>query len=98
MPKKTNFLSRQRGPEYCELCGEKIRWKKLITDMWIAVNETPVLYIPGEGKNWLVENAPNGSAVILKDCQIYKPGKGMDTTKVKYGLEPHVWTCPGGNE
>ncbi|QAT43467.1 hypothetical protein [Aminipila luticellarii] len=86
------LTDRHRGPDFCPDCGEKIKWVRLISDMWIAVNEEPVLFIPGEGRRWLVEYL-NWDAVILKDCLIYEPFKGMNRTKVKKGYMPHVWTC-----
>ena len=88
------LTSKYRGNWYCDTCGEVIKWVRLISGMWIAVQEEPVLYIPGEGKRWLVEYQ-NYDAVILKDCLIYEPFKGMDRSKVKYGYMPHVFVCPG---
>ena len=87
-----SFLSRQRGTDFCPSCGEKVRWIKLITGMWIAVSEQPVLYIPGEGKMWLIEYVRT-DAVIMKDCLIYKSGKGMNMNNIQKAYEPHSFSC-----
>ena len=88
------LTSRYRGGWYCEYCGEVIKWVRLMSGMWIAVQEQPVLYIPHEGKEWLVEYR-NYDAEFMKDCLIYKPFRGMDISKVKKGYKPHAWVCPG---
>lgn len=88
------LTSRTRGNWYCEYCGECIHWIRLISGMWIAVQEEPVLYIPGEGNRWLVEDC-RYDAEILRDCLIYRPFQGMDRSKVKYGYMPHAFVCPG---
>lgn len=85
------FTDTTRGPDFCPDCGEKIKWIRLLSGMWIAVNEEPVLYIEGSGKRWLVEYV-KWDATIIKDCQIYKPGLGMDLTHpLKKGYKPHVF-------
>ncbi len=86
------FLSNQRGADFCPSCGEKLRWIRLITGMWIAANEEPILYIPGQGKMWLIEYV-KWDAVILKDCLIFKPGKEMNIDLVQKAYEPHVFSC-----
>lgn len=86
------FTSRQRGPDFCPDCGEKIRWIRLITGMWIAANEEPILFLPGEGKMWLIEYT-KWDAILMKDCLIFKPGEGMNTEKVQKAYEPHVFSC-----
>jgi hypothetical protein len=86
-----NFLSRVRGDDFCPHCGEKIRWIRLITNMWIAVQEQPVLYVPEKGKMWLIDTKWGGT--ILKDCLIYKRGLGIDLKEIKRGYEPHIYNC-----
>lgn len=83
-----------RGDWYCHECGEVIKWVRLISGMWIAVQPEPVLYIPGEGRRWIVEYT-NYDAEFIKDCLMYEPFKGMDRSKVRYGYMPHAWVCPG---
>lgn len=61
--------------------------------MWIAVQREPVLYLPGEGKEWLIE-AVKYDAIIMKDCRIFRPGKNMDVSNLKRGYRPHAWECP----
>ena len=88
------LTSRYRGNWYCEYCGEVIKWVRLISGRWIAVQEEPILYIPGAGKEWLIEYR-NYDAEFLKDCLIYRPFRGMDYSKVVKGYMPHAWVCPG---
>lgn len=88
------LTSKYRGSWYCPNCGEVIKWVRLVSGRWIAVQEEPVLYIPDAGRRWLVEGI-NYDAEILKDCLVYEPFKGMDRSKVKYGYMPHVFACPG---
>lgn len=85
------FTSRHRGnDDFCMECGEMIRWIRLSDGNWIEVKKEPVLYLPHEGKNWLVTGW-NGS--IAKDCKIYKPFAGNDRSKVKRGYLPHCFEC-----
>lgn len=86
------FLERTRGIDFCEGCGEKIRWIQLISGMWIAVQEAPILYVPGKGKMWLVEYRRR-DAQIMKDCLIYRRGLGIDPDELVKGYEPHVFRC-----
>lgn len=88
------LTQKYKGGLGCENCGEVIKWVRLMSGMWIAVQPEPILYIPGEGKRWLVEYC-NYDAEILKDCLIFERSKGMDTSKVEYGYMPHAWVCPG---
>lgn len=88
------LTSRYRGGLGCENCGEVIKWVQLTSGMWIAVQPQPILYIPGEGKRWLVAYQ-NYDAMILKDCLIYERGKGMDLDKIQLGYMPHAFVCPG---
>ena len=88
------LTQKYRGGLGCERCGEVIKWVRLMSGMWIAVQTKPVLYIPGEGKRWLVEYT-NYDAEIMKDCLIYEPFKGMDVSKVQKAYMPHVFVCPG---
>lgn len=83
-----------RGGLGCEYCGEVVKWIRLISGMWIAVQTEPVLYIPGKGKQWLI-SYENYDAEFMRDCLIYKAGRGMDTENIKYGYMPHAWVCPG---
>lgn len=83
-----------RGDLGCESCGEVVKWIRLLSGMWIAVQPEPVLYIPGQGNRWLVEYT-NYDATIMKDCLIFERGKGMDIDKVELGYMPHAWVCPG---
>ena len=50
------------------------------------LQEIYVLYLDG-GNMWLVKNRE-----IIKTCTMYKPGMPHET--IKYGLRPHVFTCP----
>lgn len=81
---------RDRGERFCERCGCEIKWIKLLSGRWIAVEPQPILYIPGGGRKWLVENR-NQDADIIKDCEIWKPGMIMDN--LKKGFMPHAWMC-----
>lgn len=78
--------------DFCPDCGEEIRWVKLDDKEWIAVDPVPVYYIPGEGKEWLVESL-RWYSDILKDCLIWRKGRGMPTTGLKVGFKPHVFEC-----
>lgn len=44
-----------RGSDFCEKCGLEVMWIRLLSGSWIAVDPEPVLYIPDEGKRWLIE-------------------------------------------
>ena len=88
------LTQKYKGDWYCPHCGEVIKWVRLMSGMWIAVQTEPVLFIPGEGKRWLVEYT-NYDAEFMKDCLIYKVGQGMNTEKIEKGYMPHVWVCPG---
>lgn len=88
------LTSRYRGNWCCEYCGEVVKWVRLLSGMWIAVQEEPVLYIPGEGREWLIEYQ-DYDAAFMKDCRIYRPFRGMDYRKVKKGYIPHAFVCPG---
>lgn len=88
------LTQKYKGGLGCPYCGEVVKWVRLMSGMWIAVQPEPVLYIPGEGKRWLVEYM-NYDADFMKDCLIYERGKGMDTSKVQKGYMPHAWVCPG---
>jgi hypothetical protein len=85
------FLSRYRGPDFCEHCGEEIKWVRLISGMWAPVQVSPVLYLPGAGSAKLIDARRDG--VILRGCLIYKGGKGMDTSKLRVGYEHHMYRC-----
>ncbi len=86
------FTDITRGPDFCPKCGEYVKWIRLISGMWIAVNEQPVLYVPGAGKMWLVEYV-KWDATILKDCLIYRPGLEIDLSEpLAKGYEPHVFS------
>ena len=76
---------------FCPDCGEEIRWTRLESGMWIAVNAMPVYYLPGGGKRWLVASL-KWDTVILKDCKIWD--KGMPAAGLKRGYSPHVFVCP----
>ena len=88
------LTQKYKGDWYCPHCGEVIKWVRLMSGMWIAVQTEPVLFIPGEGKRWLVEYT-NYDAEFMKDCLIYKGGQGMNTEKIEKGYMPHVWVFPG---
>lgn len=88
------LTQKYKGDWYCPHCGEVIKWVRLMSGMWIAVQTEPVLFIPGEGKRWLVEYT-NYDAEFMKDCLIYKGGQWMNTEKIEKGYMPHVWVCPG---
>lgn len=88
------LTQKYRGGLGCELCGEVVKWVRLISGLWIAVQPEPVLFIPGEGRNWLI-SFDNYDAIFMKNCLIFKRGKGMDTSKVIEGYMPHAWVCPG---
>lgn len=79
-----------RGGRFCEKCGSEIKWIHLLSGSWIAVEPMPVMYIPHSGRKWLVEGK-NRDAVILKDCEIWKPGMLHD--RLKKGYLPHKWQC-----
>jgi hypothetical protein len=85
------FLSRIRGPDFCPHCGEHLRWVRLVSGMWAAVQDDPVLYIPNEGYFWLIDARWDGQ--IVKDCLIYRGGCGMDIRKLKIGYEQHYYRC-----
>jgi hypothetical protein len=65
----------------------------MISGMWLACNMDPVLYVPGAGKMWLIDSRWDG--MILKDCAIYRPGKGLCDKQIKRGYEPHCFKCSG---
>jgi hypothetical protein len=85
------FIARHKGPEFCPYCGEEIRWVRLLSGMWAAVQVNPVLYIPGAGRARLIDARWGGE--IMPDCLIYRGGRGMDTKKIKVGYEEHVYRC-----
>ncbi|MEA4922197.1 MAG: hypothetical protein VB031_02380 [Eubacteriaceae bacterium] len=89
------LTSNTRGPDHCEKCGAPLRWIRLLTGSWIACDPKPVIYMPGAGKQWLVEGVRR-DAEILKDCKIYKRGDKMDREQIKTGYTPHAWTCGEG--
>lgn len=83
-----------RGSDFCEKCGLEVMWIRLLSGSWIAVDPEPVLYIPDEGKRWLIEGR-RWDAVFIKGAKIYKPFSGMDRSKVERGYMPHAWICDG---
>ncbi|WP_428259669.1 hypothetical protein [Gallibacter sp. Marseille-QA0791] len=88
------LTQKYKGGLGCERCGEVIKWVRLMSGMWIAVQPEPVLFIPGEGKRMLVEYR-NYDAEMIRNCLIYERGKNMDTSKVVKGYMPHAFVCPG---
>jgi hypothetical protein len=89
--RRAEFLSPHRGPGFCPLCGEEIRWARLISGMWAAVQPYPVFYIPGEGRARLVDGKWDGE--IITGCLIYRGGRGMDASKARMGWEQHGYRC-----
>jgi len=83
-----------RGDDFCPYCGEYVEWIRLMSGMWIAINPVPVLFIPGQGKRWLIEYK-KWDAEFIKDCLIYEAGREMDRDKVIKGYMPHAWECSG---
>lgn len=86
------FTEKVRGDRYCPECGSPLRWVRLLSGRWIAVEPQPVLYIPGGGRKWLV-SARRYDADILKDCEIWKPGMIHDN--LQRGYIPHLFTGCG---
>lgn len=84
-----SLTERTRGADYCPECGEAVKWIRLMSGQWIAVQPEPVLYIPHAGRRWLVEGK-RWDADILKDCDIWEPGKVKDN--LKKGFLPHKFT------
>lgn len=78
-----------RGEAYCPECGSKLRWARLLSGRWIALEPQPILYIPHQGRNWLVDRWRLDTE-ILKDCKIWK--KGMPRENLKKGFLPHAFT------
>ena len=81
-----------RGENYCPDCGSPLRWVRLLSGRWIAVEPQPVLYIPGGGRKWLVSSS-RWDADILKNCEVWKPG--MIREGLKKGYLPHKFTACG---
>lgn len=69
----------------CPLCGKPIKWVETEFRKYTPCDIEPVLYLEG-GNLWLVKNRE-----LIKNCTLYRPG--MPHEKVKYGLNPHVFTC-----
>jgi hypothetical protein len=88
---KFSFIDRIRGPDFCPYCGEELRWVRLISGMWAAVQPDPVLYIPGKGRAHLIDAKWDGE--IITDCLIYRGGRGMDARKARIGYEQHMYRC-----
>lgn len=82
------FLQHYRREEWreCPLCGAPVRWVETDYRKYTPCDLAPVLYLDG-GNMWLVKNRE-----IIKTCTMYKPGMPHET--IKYGLRPHVFTCP----
>lgn len=78
-----------RGEDYCSACGSHIKWIRLMSGRWVAVEPEPVLYLDG-GRNWLIEDR-SYDADIKKNCRIWRPG--MLLAGVHKGYKPHAWEC-----
>lgn len=87
--KRRPLTEASRGSEYCPDCGGQIKWVRLLSGRYIAVDPEPVMYIDG-GRDWLVERTKY-EADIKNHCRIWRPG--MLTGGIKYGYKPHKWTC-----
>jgi hypothetical protein len=87
------YTDKIRGPDFCPNCGEEIRWARFTSGMWTAVQPYPVLYIPGAGRARLLDSKRD--AEIMRDCLIYRGGRGMDAGKAKIGYEQHFYRCSG---
>jgi hypothetical protein len=85
------FISKYRGPDFCPYCGEELRWVRLVSGMWAAVQVDPVRYVPYAGRATLIDSRWDGSRV--RGCLIYRGGRGIDTSKLKTGYEEHVYRC-----
>lgn len=99
MPLTTKWKS---DSNFCELCGEQVKWVRLESGAWIAVDEMPIFYLPHAGKEWLVGGLRSGSK-LLKDCKIWRAGRNMPQAGLKRGYLPHAFSCPmneraGGKE
>lgn len=86
------LTERSKGERFCPKCGSELKWIRLLSGAWIAVEPMPVLYIPHGGKKWLVEGR-NRDADIIKDCEIWKAGMLHDN--LRKGYMPHKWQCAG---
>ena len=84
------LTQRCKGDRFCPHCGEEVRWIKLLSGSYIAVDLQPILYIPHDGREWLVEGRRR-DAEILKDCRIWKAGMLKDN--LRRGYRPHAWNC-----
>jgi hypothetical protein len=85
------FIDRARGPDFCPCCGEELRWVRLMSGMWAAVQPCPVLYLPGAGRDWLIDAKWDGE--ILRDCLTYRRGLGIDPRKLRLGYAQHAYRC-----
>ena len=52
-PSNNTLTEPSRGDDFCPLCGAQVKWIRLISGRWIAVEPEPVLYVDG-GRQWLV--------------------------------------------
>lgn len=86
------LTEKTRGGNYCRICGEEVKWIRLMSERWIAVDPEPVLYVPEVGRKWIVEGR-NWDAEIIKDAEIWR--RGMSRENVKHGFIPHAWECHG---
>ncbi len=89
-----SLTQNRRGDDFCPYCGEYVEWVRMISGMWIAIDPVPVFYLPGEGKEWIIEYT-KWDAEFMKDCKIYRPGRGMNFRECEKGYMPHAWECPG---
>lgn len=87
-----SLTNRHRGERFCPRCGCELKWIRLLSGSWIAVEPEPIYYEPRAGRSWLVEGR-KWDAEILKDCKIWR--RGMPTEGLKKGYKPHAWECEG---
>lgn len=88
-PSSNTLTEPSRGDDFCPLCGAQVKWIRLISGRWIAVEPEPVLYVDG-GRQWLVDDK-RYEADIRKRCKVWKPG--IVSHGIRKGYRPHVWEC-----
>lgn len=77
---------RRRFWNACQLCGQPIKWVRLLDGTFSPCNEEPALYAFSEkGKFKIVSKGE-----LLKNITLNVPVSG----KLRYGHLPHYYTCP----
>lgn len=83
------LTEKTRGEQFCQKCGSYIKWARLDSGRWIAIEPEPTIYRDG-GKRWLVTGS-RWSAQISKNCSVWRPGQPTEETRK--GHEIHAFKC-----